>query len=183
MHFFFASVQVISSLNSTYILWYPRGENQLPLPLNRQRGCTRNFCGHTLSEPLTWAVGCRGMSSTWWWPVESGDSTRHSLLCLLGNVNVTAQTPSVTQQTPSCNTAPFCTSAAAVTDPAPTALLCHFQTVRWSRNAFKIQRFRTVTLYYKKFITSQTWRAAYKSDTAGSETLKTYCHIYRVYAF
>lgn len=26
MHFFFTSIQVISSLNSTNILWYPKGE-------------------------------------------------------------------------------------------------------------------------------------------------------------
>lgn len=49
MRFFFTSIQVISSLNSTYILWYPKGENQLPLPPNVQPGCTRNFSGHAVS--------------------------------------------------------------------------------------------------------------------------------------
>lgn len=56
MYFFFTSSQVISSLTSTYILPYLKGENQLPLPPSTQPGCTSNFPGRAASERAH--VGC-----------------------------------------------------------------------------------------------------------------------------
>lgn len=90
MYFFFTSSQVISSLTSTYILPYPKGENQLPLPQARSLVAWVISLDVPPVSPLMWAVSCCGLSGTWWWPVESWYTAKRSLPYLLPDVNKTA---------------------------------------------------------------------------------------------